>query len=696
MERLRVWAPRAVAAIAFGCYALLVPPGPTWLDAGELGAAGVQLGSPHPTGFPLYALLAKVASLLPVGELAFRIHLLSAVCAAIAVLLVARVVQGAARPGASAAGAALGGAAGALLTAVSLTFARHATVTEVYAPTAALLAATLLLFDRVARGEGARTGLALAVLAGLGLGVHSSYRLLVPLPLAALLLVRLRRGARWPLLVPLVVVVVAGALHLYLPARSASGGTAATDWGHPRRAGALIDHVTARDIRDDFADQMMVGEPAVVDERAGRVLGGAVDELGVLGLLAALLGAVALARERRSRWLLVAVGVVAVGDVLYAIWLNPMGIADRQNGVPLALAIGVLAGCGVAWLARFAGRAGPPSAVAAGLMMLVGPALVTWPELAATARDDRPRRWAEAALEDAPPGAVVLSRSDSLSANLTFLQVAEGARPDVAALVRQRLGDLERTEAVLGAELDGGAEPIAAVLATRRPIRWELADDPLPRGWRFTAGGVVGRLDPPGREAHDVGETGATGGTGDVRRAAAEVARLLAGGDPLARRIAAQSWSGLGRLAYGRGDLPLALELFDRALAIRPTHAEAMVNRGVALSRLGRLEEAAAITEQALAVEPNRVRARLNAARYRLALGQLERALAHADRARRIAPGEPDGWALAGLADARAGRSDRARARLHRALELEPRHEEARAALRTLDRLAPVDGAAVP
>ena len=680
MERLRVWAPRLVAAIVFGGYALLVPPGPTWLDAGELGAAGFELGSPHPTGFPLHALMAKVASLLPVGELAFRIHLLSALCAAITVLLVARVVQGAARPGSSAAGAALGGAAGALLTAVSLTFARQATVTEVYAPTAALLAATLLLFDRVARGEGPRTGLLLAVLAGLGLGLHSSYRLLVPLPLAALLLVRLRRGARWPLLVPLVVVVVAGALHLYLPARSASGGTAATDWGHPRRAGALIDHITARDIRDSFADQMMVGEPAVVDDRARRVLGGAVDELGVLGLLAALLGAASLARERRSRWLLLAVGAVAVGDVAYAIWLNPMGIADRQNGVPLALAVGVLAGCGVTWLARFAGRAGPPSAVAAGLMMLVGPALVAWPELAATARDDRPRRWAEAALDGAPPGTVVLSRSDSLSANLTFLQVAEGARPDVAALVRQRLGDVERTEAMLGAALEPGQAPLAAVLATGRPIRWELADDPLPGGWRFTAGAVVGRLDPAG---------GPTGDAHQIGRAAADVERLLAGGDPLARRIAAQSWTGLGRLAYGRGDLPLALDLFDRALAIRPTHAEAMVNRGVALSRLGRLEEAAAITERALVEEPNRVRARLNAARYRLALGQLDRALAHADRARRVAPGEPDGWALAGLADARAGRSDRARARLHRALELDPRHEEARAALKTLDRIAP-------
>src|SRR5690606_22601406 len=118
--------------------------------------------------------------------------------------------------------------------------------------------------------------------AGLGLGVHSSFRLLVPLPLAALLLVRLRRGARWPLLVPLVVVVVAGALHLYLPVRSAAEGTELTDWGHPRTAGALVDHITARDIRDSFADRMMVGEPAVVSDSARRVLGGALDELGVL------------------------------------------------------------------------------------------------------------------------------------------------------------------------------------------------------------------------------------------------------------------------------------------------------------------------------------------------------------------------------------------------------------------------------
>jgi tetratricopeptide (TPR) repeat protein len=77
-----------------------------------------------------------------------------------------------------------------------------------------------------------------------------------------------------------------------------------------------------------------------------------------------------------------------------------------------------------------------------------------------------------------------------------------------------------------------------------------------------------------------------------------------------------------------------------------------MVNRGVVLSRLGRLAEAAEVTERALSTEPNRVRALLNAARYRLALGQKILALTH----------------------------------LRRAAALDPKNQEAASALRALDR----------
>ena len=97
MSRLLEWGPRVTALAAFVLFASLAPGGPFWLDSSELATAGFRLGSPHPTGFPLWCVLAKVASLIPIGEIAFRIDLMSAVTGALAVLWTARLVIAVAR-----------------------------------------------------------------------------------------------------------------------------------------------------------------------------------------------------------------------------------------------------------------------------------------------------------------------------------------------------------------------------------------------------------------------------------------------------------------------------------------------------------------------------------------------------------------------------------------------------------------------
>ncbi|HTE51460.1 MAG TPA: DUF2723 domain-containing protein [Kofleriaceae bacterium] len=483
MDSIRAWGPRAVALIGFASYALVAPAGPYWLGSGELIAAGVRLGSPPAPGFPLHCMLVKLASLVPIGELAFRVNLLGAACAALAMLWTARLVEGAA--GSAARGeqaslpAVVGGLAAAVLLGVTLAFARQATIADVIAPTAALLAATALLFDRVARGGDARVGLLLAVVAGLGLAAHPSYRLLVPAPLVALLWLRLHRGARWPLLAPLVALAIGAALHLYLPVRSASGEIAAVDRGHPRDARALADHVAGPALGERSAGEAMSADAGVVQHHARRFAGAMADQIGVLGLIAALAGAASLLLERRSRWLLLLLAVIAIGDAVHAVWVDPIDVADGQGGVPFAMAAAALAGLGVAWLGRFAGPAGPAAAAAAGAMLAVGPAMITLPAVSPAAAGQAPRRFAEAALDASPPRAAILTASESLSSLLLYLTAAEGARPDVAALDRSRAtDDLERSQAIAGP-----IDPRRPQLGLRdgtRALMWELGDDAAP------------------------------------------------------------------------------------------------------------------------------------------------------------------------------------------------------------------------
>ena len=74
-----------VAAVAAGAlYAGTLAPGVGAGDRGELLLAAESLGVPHPPGYPLWILLARLAAAIPFGTLAGRVNALSALLAAAA------------------------------------------------------------------------------------------------------------------------------------------------------------------------------------------------------------------------------------------------------------------------------------------------------------------------------------------------------------------------------------------------------------------------------------------------------------------------------------------------------------------------------------------------------------------------------------------------------------------------------------
>jgi len=81
------------AAISFAVYAWSAAPNVTLLDSGEFLVAAQHFGVPHPTGYPLWTLLAWIFQLLPLGNAAWEIALFSGVCAALAVGLCAALLS---------------------------------------------------------------------------------------------------------------------------------------------------------------------------------------------------------------------------------------------------------------------------------------------------------------------------------------------------------------------------------------------------------------------------------------------------------------------------------------------------------------------------------------------------------------------------------------------------------------------------
>ena len=88
------------------------------------------------------------------------------------------------------------------------------------------------------------------------------------------------------------------------------------------------------------------------------------------------------------------------------------------------------------------------------------------------------------------------------------------------------------------------------------------------------------------------------------------------------RRVLAHYYSNVGAEALTAAELDRALELFARALEADDKLAAAWVNRGVALRRLGRLEEAEASYRRALEIDPNEISASSNLASLYRASGR--------------------------------------------------------------------------
>ena len=68
-------------------YMNTIAPTVSFWDCGEFIATSYTLGVPHPPGSPLYLLLGRVFSLLPIGnDIAYRVNLMSPLASALAVM----------------------------------------------------------------------------------------------------------------------------------------------------------------------------------------------------------------------------------------------------------------------------------------------------------------------------------------------------------------------------------------------------------------------------------------------------------------------------------------------------------------------------------------------------------------------------------------------------------------------------------
>jgi tetratricopeptide (TPR) repeat protein len=177
---------------SFVIYYLTKAPTFSLWDCGEFVACSHILGIPHPPGFPLYIILGRVFAWLPIdADIAVRVNLLSCITASVAVmfgyLITVRLIRYWYKDQANIYNRIIiyiGGLTGALFMAFSTTHWANSVEAEVYSPTMALMTIiywlVLKYFEHRETGKATHYLLLVTYLAVLGVGIHLTLYLIMP------------------------------------------------------------------------------------------------------------------------------------------------------------------------------------------------------------------------------------------------------------------------------------------------------------------------------------------------------------------------------------------------------------------------------------------------------------------------------------------------------------------------------------
>ncbi|MDD5305089.1 MAG: DUF2723 domain-containing protein [Elusimicrobia bacterium] len=509
-----------------------------WRDSGEMSLAAATLGVPHPTSYPLYVLLSRLAISVPLGNPAYRLNLLSAVAGAAACAL----LFAALRPKRG----LLAALAAAACLAFNPGFWAVSQVSEMYSLWVLSAVGLVALAERLSDDRSERLWPAFCYLCGVLLANRLDLILLAPglvwlalscrpaakgesnaclviaalvvpavaaltgsnAPAAALILgvflVRTRgdgalRRRAWGLGAGLAGLSV----YLYLPVRSATGPF--LDWNHPAAAANFLESLlrTRYGGTLDLISRNYAAGELFADNL--RLWGAHLWDAFGPALAFAALGAVADFREDRARFYGRFSAWWWAGPVflfLANMPPNPHAAAILEPHYLLSDAVLLF------WLA--AGVA----ALAANRRAFALAAVIAWPlATGAPARLDRRESFysldfAANAFRAAPPGSVVVAKKDVPLYALWHYQTVSGRRPDLRVVAQGLAGapwyqaDWRRRDRTLLVSSLAAADGWRALGAAGAPVLMTqdaeppepVAETSAPRGLLLAVSGVKGGL----------------------------------------------------------------------------------------------------------------------------------------------------------------------------------------------------------
>jgi hypothetical protein len=410
----------AVFLVALFLYSWTLAPTVTLVDSGELIVAAQSLGVAHPPGFPLHVMLAHLASLVPIGNVAVRVNFASAIFAALGaamltlvvaeVLIVGsklaalqRVRKKLGRKGKAQSPEAISRAlsddsvanswhvfapsvSAGLLFAFSRTLWSYATIAEVYALNALLILVVFFLMLRWRRrileaqnstgGKADRLLYVAAIVFGLALGVHHVTVALI-LPALAVLVYR-TAGPKFftskrLLYAALFSIGALVAVYSYLP--FAAAHRPIMNWGDPRSLHGIWAHITGKQYQ-----LFLSFSPSIMGEQLPQFGKFLFREFSAPWLPLALIVAISgfIAAFKRDRTIFFVLLLVVAADLAYTLNYDISEDKDAYY-LPVFIAIAVAAGFGFHSFLQFVL---PKQSLKASGLFIVGLGLMIVPALA--------------------------------------------------------------------------------------------------------------------------------------------------------------------------------------------------------------------------------------------------------------------------------------------------------------------------
>jgi hypothetical protein len=446
LDEAAVWtrlAPFVAFLVLVALYIATLTPSVAGGDSGELTAAALTGGVPHPSGYPLFALLARLFAVLPLGHSpVWRVNLLSAVSMAVAGALACAVVQSWTRNAAA-------GLMAAALFGTSPVVWSNATSAEVFGLNAMFVALEFHLWSRVERTLSRLDVFVLLGVSGLAMGNHHTFVFVgAPLVLRSLWAARHSLGAKG---VALALGFGLSGLLPYFYLMVASASAAAVSWGDQ----TTIDGLVALILRRDYGTFSM-GRPTA--ERVfvtggtflptlGHMWGQAFPRLLWLGPLVALSGLPLAMKSRPTRkaaslllfvFCFYGLTYCALSNLSISrpLYLTILGRFCIESDLLLAIA----AGFGLAaLLQRLAARNRWPRLVPVGVGAVFAFGVAAHAGEANGRNNTVLRDFVTTAFASLPANAIVLSVGDEVTNSAFYLHEVEKLRPDVIHLGRTYL-----------------------------------------------------------------------------------------------------------------------------------------------------------------------------------------------------------------------------------------------------------------